>query len=297
MTNTPGRWHKFLKNSQQMLKSLGNWLSQMIDKVIYSSRLTVITTFIIALIFCLATNFEDLTFRFVKSNETTFNMAAVPVEVIMDEDNYEVTGIPSTVDLSVSGDPADIQLMRTQNTVSVKANLRNMSEGVNVIPLEVTGIPSGVTVSVNPSTVQATITKKQTKTFFITPDILLGPGQSANDFETPHLSATSVSIKATKDKLDSIRTVKAVIDASGHSGEFTVTAPLVAYDSTGKQVSIEMTPETVSATLKTKENVKITTSNPNGTPKTDEDTNTDGQNRARSAAVLPKAGSVFILNS
>lgn len=239
-------WNRLVRFGREIL----NRSSQLLDRVIYNKTYSMIATGVVALVFCLSVNFQDLRFRFIQSNTTTFNMAAVPVEIIADTDVYEVSGVPNTADLSASGDPTDIQLLRTQNTVAVSCNLRNLTEGVNTVALQATGIPSGVDVTITPSTVQATLSKKLTKTYFITPDIIVGPGQESADFEVSDLSKKSVSIKATKEKLNSIRSVKAIIDCQGHATDFTLNCPLVAYDSNGRQVNVQINPDTITATVK-----------------------------------------------
>jgi YbbR domain-containing protein len=59
-----------------------------------------------------------------------------------------------------------------------------------------------------------------------------------------------VTIKATKSQLDSIRTVKALIDTSGQNSDFSATAILAAYDSSGNKVSVSITPETVDVSVR-----------------------------------------------
>lgn len=245
-----GHVQNFLHKCAQIAKALGNKVSKMFDRAIYNKKASLIVSGVFAVIFCVSISFDDLRVQLFGSDVTTWNITNVPVEVLMDSDNYEVSGLPSTADVSIEGDATDIQLVRAQNSTSVRADLRNLAEGPNTVILEAVGVPSGLDVSVNPSSAQITLTKKETRTYFITPELMVGAGQSKSDFQTPVLSANSVSIKATKQQLDSIRVVKAIIDTSGKNADFVIDAPLVAYDSSGKQINVSMQPDTVTATVR-----------------------------------------------
>lgn len=268
MNHRQGWLHSLSKDLWELVKSFGNWIGKVFDRIIYNNRASLVVSGVFAIIFCVSINYEDLSFQFLSADTTTYNYGSVPVETLMDSENYEVSGLPATADLTVTGDPADIQLVRTQNSASVRADLRSLAEGTNVVALEAVGLPTGVEATVTPSTAEVNLQKKIEKSFLIEPELLVGSNQSASDYSTPVLSTRSVTIKAISSKLESIRTVKAIIDASGKDGDFTVTAPLVAYDSEGKQVNVTITPDSVTATvtLKTDEDTA------NTADKTDTDT-------------------------
>lgn len=238
---------RFLDSLTRILRLISSKISKLFDRVIYSDRLSLIASFILALVFCLSINFQDLSFRFFNNGAVTLNLANVPVEVLVDENAYEVSGVPTTADITVEGDPTDIQLVRTQNSATVTTDLRSLGEGTNTVPLDAAGLPTGLTVKVNPSTVQVTLAKKYTKTFFITPDVIVGTGQSMNAYNKPVLSVRSVTVRATRDKLNAIRAIRAIVDTSGYDGPFSAEVPLVAYDGSGKQVNVTISPSTVTA--------------------------------------------------
>ncbi len=242
-------FQKFIDSLMRILRMFTSRISKLFDRIIYSDRLSMIASFVLALVFCLSVNFQDLSFRFFNNGAVTLNLANIPVEVLVDDNAYEVSGVPSTADITVEGDPTDIQLVRTQNSATVTTDLRSLGEGTNTVPLDAAGLPTGLTVRVNPSTVQVTLAKKYTKTFFITPDMIVGTGQSVNAYNKPTLSVRSVTVRATRDKLNAIRAIRAIVDTSGYEGGFVADVPLVAYDGTGKQVNVTISPSTVTATV------------------------------------------------
>lgn len=200
MNNSPSRLTLFVRKCGKFTKQILARISKMFDKVIYTPRLALLVSGLLSLIICISVNYEELSFQFFSRNAATLNLNNIPVTALADEENFEISGLPT-----------------------------------------------GVDVTVTPSTADVTLTRKIKKTFFISPDLIVGNGQSIAAFNKPKLSVRSVSIKATQDKLNSIRTIRAIIDASGHDKDFTVEAPLVAYDSSGKQVQVSIEPSTVTA--------------------------------------------------
>lgn len=246
----PGSIHRFFNGCIHVLEGTVGRVSRLFDRIIYSDRGSLVISGLIAVLICVAVNSDDLSYRLFNKDAATLNLPAVPVEVLVDENNYEVSGVPPTADITVVGDGADIQLVRTQNSASVTADLRNAAEGSNTIALTASGLPTGLDITVNPETVNAVLAKKYSKTFFISSDLIVGAGQSANAYQKPVLSTRSVTIKATRNKLNSIRFVRAIVDTSGYEGSFQAEVPLVAYDSAGKQVSVSISPSTVTADVR-----------------------------------------------
>jgi YbbR domain-containing protein len=263
----------FLQNVKRLLTVITGYLSRAFDRIIFSNKASLIASGILAAMICAGINYQELSFLLFQTDAVTYTLTGIPVELASaDDQNYEITGVPATADITVTGDSADIQLIRTQNSASVICNLKDASEGTNVIELTASGIPSDVEALVSPETVEVTMTRMYSKTFFITADLIVGAGQSVSFYQTPKLSTRSVTIKATKDKLNSIRTVRAIVDTSGHEGDFEATCPLVAYDSSGKQVKVEITPSEVTATVELASSVGASSSEDTESAEQSEDT-------------------------
>lgn len=252
MADKSTRMQALTKEISSLTKGLGGWLGKLFDRIVYSKTASLVVSGLFALIFCISISFQDLSYTFLRSDISTLNLSAVPIEVLMDTENYEVSNLPGTADLTVEGDAADIQLVRTQNSASIIADLRNLQEGDNVVVLKAAGLPSGVNVQVTPPSAEVDLQRKYTQSFPITADLLSGTARSASDF-TAALSVKNVTIKATRTKLDEVRSVKAIIDASKKYSDFTVQAPLVAYDSGGKQMDVSIIPDTVEAQVSVKD--------------------------------------------
>ena len=245
-----------IENLKKSIMGVLTKLSKMFDRIVYSKKSSVFVSFIAAVMICITINFEDISYEFFNKEDATLNVPGVTVEVKVDEEKYQVNGLPKTVDLVLTGSPADIQSFRNNNTATVVVDLRKFKEGENVIPLEAKNIPSQLKVTVMPDKANVEIEKKVSKSFIVKPELLLGVGQKMEDFETPILGSETVVVRATQEKINSIRKIEAIVDATGKLTNFDVNAPLVAYDASGNKVDVEIRPATIAVKVIRKDEKK-----------------------------------------
>ena len=231
-------------------------LSKIFDRIVYSKKSSVIVSLVAAIMFCITVNYEEISFEFFNREDATLNVPGVKIEVKIDSDVYQVNGMPQTVDLTLTGSPADIQTFRNNNTAVVEADLRKFKEGENVVSLNVKNVPSKLKVEVTPPNVTVKIEQKKTKSFLIRPEFLLGAGQKLDDFEIVNISAETVTVKATQEKLNAIRKVSAIVDATGRISDFETGAVLVAYDGSGNKLDVQIEPIKVMVKVVKKDNKK-----------------------------------------
>lgn len=223
--------------------------SKLFDRIVFNKKGSVLISFILAIMIVVPINYQDISLQLFHDTTTSVTIPNVSVEVLADTDNYVIDGIPSTVDVTIKGDATDLQVFRQQQNIKVNADLRKYTEGDVVIDLEVNQLPSSLEATISPSSVEATISKKITKQFTVEAELMMGPGQKQSDFSTPVLSETTVEIIASQSQIDSIRSVKAIIDTNGQNTDFETDAEVVAYDSKGNRVQVEINPTTVHATV------------------------------------------------
>ena len=131
-----------------------------------------------------------------------------------------------------------------------------MKEGEHEIKLTTEGYGNNVNVVVNPTNVNVVMKKKTTRQFDISYDFInQDKMEQIYSAGTPEFEYTKINVRASKDTLDSIAFVKALIDVSGQSADFEQDAALVAYDSSGKLVNADIVPNTV--------HVKVPVTSPN----------------------------------
>ena len=238
----PSVWFNELRG---LLTLIFQKVSKLVDRVLFDKKGSVIISLVLSIMICL---------KLFNDTRTTVDLRNVTVEVLADTDQYDVAGVPSTVDVSLTGDATSIQVFRSKGSVQVVADLKKYSEGENIINLKVKNLPEKIEAVVDPATIDVTLSKKITKTFTIQPELLVGTNQKVSDFETPILDTMTVKITASQNQLNSIRIVKALIDCTGQIQDFEANATLAAYDAKGNRVNVSLSPDTVHASVKLAKN-------------------------------------------
>ena len=223
--------------------------SKLFDKIVFNKKGSILISFILAVFISISVNYEDISLTLFHDTTVSVTENDVSVEVLADTDNYVVEGIPNSVDVTITGNAPDVQVFRQQGNIKVVADVRKYTAGQVMVDMEVSQLPPNLKATISPATVEAKISKKITKQFTVAPELLLGSGQKESDFQTPVLSETTVQIKASQEQIDSIRTVKAIIDATGQTNDFTISASIVAYDSNGDPIQVDIEPSTVQASV------------------------------------------------
>ena len=151
--------------------------------------------------------------------------------------------------MMLTGKSADIQVFRAKGEVKVVCDLRKNQEGDSVVQLDVDNLPSNLDAKIEPATVTAHLAERVSKRFSVSAELY---ASSTSKWDTPTLDTNNVTISGTKEQIDSIRSVKAIIDASNQTSDFETSATLVAYDSKGETVDVQIDPSTIKAEVKLK---------------------------------------------
>ena len=237
----PSVWFNELRG---LLTLIFQKVSKLVDRVLFDKKGSVIISLVLSIMICVVINYEDISLKLFNDTRTTVDLRNVTVEVLADTDQYDVAGVPSTVDVSLTGDATSIQVFRSKGSVQVVADLKKYSEGENIINLKVKNLPEKI----------EAVVEKITKTFTIQPELLVGTNQKVSDFETTILDTMTVKITASQNQLNSIRIVKALIDCTGQIQDFEANATLAAYDAKGNRVNVSLSPDTVHASVKLAKN-------------------------------------------
>ena len=227
------------------------WLSSWIDRILFNPRYGKIVSLALAVLLYLTVNFTNTSFS--NNIQSVYELFSVPVTINYNSDMFEISGLPGEVAAYVMGEMSDVQLVRTQKSYSVVADLSGLTEGTYQVKLQPKDFSERVNVKLEPSTAMVTIKKKVTTQFDLSYDFI-NTDKLDNIYilGEPQFEATKVNVRAASDTLDSIAFVKALIDVSGKTADFEQDAVLVAYDQTGTPVKADIIPSTV------KVNVKVT---------------------------------------
>ena len=178
-----------------------------------------------------------------------------PVTAVYNEELYVVEGLPKTVDITLVGQRRHIFLAKQSPSKGVSVDLTGLKPGNHKVTSKYSQRLKSLDYKLNPSQVTVTIHEKVSDTRNLTVDILHKDNLDKKLYiENVELDRTDVIIKGAEYKLKKVATVKALVDVNNlknpKAGEITLKdVPLVAYDTNGKVVNVEVVPKTVDAKL------------------------------------------------
>lgn len=177
------------------------------------------------------------------------------VEVTYNAEAYVIEGLPDKVDVTLIGRKVDLYLAKQLSTGKVGADLSGLGEGVHKVTLNYESPIGSVSYKMDPSTVNITIYQKVSKTMNLTTDIINKDKlDSKLSISGVTLDQTEVIIKGAEHTLDKVANVKALVDVGKiidpKVGVSTLEdVKLVAYDSEGNVVDVEIVPNDVTASV------------------------------------------------
>lgn len=183
----------------------------------------------------------------------------IPVTVKYNEEAYVVEGVPKTVDMVLTGRKSDIYLAKQLGEHEVILDLTDYesSSMSHKVKLTYTKSVSSLSYKLNPSYVTVTIKDKVSTLETVSYELLnLNKLNSKLSVEDVELNKSEVVVKGSKDVLDEIASIKALIDLNNSdfkdAGTYEIeNVPLVAYDSKGKIIDdVEIVPNTLNAKVK-----------------------------------------------
>ena len=179
-----------------------------------------------------------------------------PVTAVYNEELYVVEGLPETVDITLVGQKRHIFLAKQSPSKGVSVDLTGYKPGQHKVKLKYSQRLRSLDYKLDPSDVTIMIYKKVSANKSLTYDIL-----HSDDLDTKlyidkvTLDRTDVIVKGSQKSLDKVATVKALIDVNdipkGATGDVTLKdVPLVAYDTNGKVIDVEIVPKSIDCKLK-----------------------------------------------
>lgn len=230
--------------------------STFLDKVLFNEKYSKVVSLVLAVLLYAIVNYNALSTSFQSSLRYSKTLSDVTVLAKYNSDTFEISGLPEKVDVILTGDAANVTSAANAENGTVICDLDGLTEGEHEIKLTTEGYGNNVNVVVNPTNVNVVMKKKTTRQFDISYDFInQDKMEQIYSAGTPEFEYTKINVRASKDTLDSIAFVKALIDVSGQSADFEQDAVLVAYDSNGKPVNADIVPNTV--------HVKVPVTSPN----------------------------------
>ena len=181
----------------------------------------------------------------------------VPVNVIYNEEAYVVENVPETVDITITGRKSDIYLAKQLGEFAVELDLSKYSHaGTYKAYFEAKKSIGTVDYILDPSYLTVTIKDKVSEVFSVSYDLV-----STDDLDKKlsvgsiTLDTNEVVVKGSKDTLDEISSIKALVSVSSSEYKNAETyemtnIPVVAYNKKGEIIkNVEIVPKTLNGTL------------------------------------------------
>ena len=236
---------KLVLNITEFIKSNSKSIDRLIGR---KSTLLVISLILAFAVFVIIDQESDIMID--KYAEILENQ---PVSAIYNEELYVVEGIPKAVDITLIGQRRHIFLAKQSPSKNVSVDLTGLKPGTHSVTLKYTQRLKSLEYKLDPSKITVKIYDKESETRSLTYDILHQDDlDSKLSIKGVELDRTDVIVKGAKYKLEQVATVKALVDVNEipnpEAGEITVrNVPLVAYDTNGKIIDVEIVPKVVDA--------------------------------------------------
>ncbi len=180
-----------------------------------------------------------------------------PVNIIYNEENYVVEGVPETVDITLIGSKSNLYLAKQIGDHKVVLDLTNYDPGIYKVKLKYNHSMNNVSYKLDPGSISIKISEKESEVFNLSYDLVNENKLDKKlNISSVKLDKSEVIVKGSRETLDTISNVKALVDveAAGltNKGEYEVDSiKLVAYDHNGNKVNnVEMVPNNISAKVK-----------------------------------------------
>ena len=225
------------------------WFSSFIDKTLFNRRYSKFVSLILAVMMYAVVNYNSRASIYTNTLRTAKDLSNVTVTAKYNADTFELSGLPETADITITGDATSVTSAANVEGV-IFADLEGLTEGTHEVKLEAEGYGDNVSIKIDPSTAVVTLKKKTTQAYDLSYDFInLDKMENIYSVGTPVFEFTRVNVRASKDTLNSIAFIKALIDVTGQTADFTQDARLVAYDANGLPVVADIYPSTIEVTV------------------------------------------------
>ncbi|WP_185819922.1 CdaR family protein [Salibacterium salarium] len=185
------------------------------------------------------------------SEESTYTLNNVDVQVYYNEEDYEVVDMDETVNVELTGSQTSIMLFQlSRPSFEVYADLEGQGEGVHNVRLRHRDFPADLNVSISPRV--SSIELQQQETISYPVDVQLMNEEETKEGYTlggAEVDPEEVNIKAPQSTHEKIDTVRASVDVSGADEQIETESDVAAYDSEGNELDIQMQTETVNVVV------------------------------------------------
>lgn len=222
----------------------------MMDRILNNKWSIRIVALLLAAILFVSVSTNDTTrskriFQTRTANDSEV-VTSVPVQVYYDKTNLSVTGIPDTVDVTISGPRSLVKSAKAQQDFTVYADLRNADIGNSTVTLHTRNLSNRLKASIHPKTAKVNIQERVTKKFSVGTEI--GKANLAEGYSVSKVTTDpqQITVTGAKDTVDKIAYVKATLDnKKKYKADFKEEATVTAFDNKLNKLDVSVSPQRV----------------------------------------------------
>lgn len=223
------------------------------------------TTLLYISLLCALAAFFAVDLKVINLTETeAIVLSNIPIDAEYNDAAYVVEGVPESADIVLMGKKSSLYLAEQLGDHKLTLDLSGYSEGTHKVNIKYNNPINTLDYKLDPSRVTIVIHPKVSESRTLTTDVLNQDKLNEKlTISSVVLSQSSVIIKSYKEKLSTVASVKALVDANAlnatSAGTYTLdNVKLVAYDENGTEITdIEIVPETVTATVEVSSPSKV----------------------------------------
>lgn len=182
------------------------------------------------------------------ANET--QTISVPLQVSVNTDKYYVVGYPEKVKITLEGSNALVT--STVNTQSFRAyiDLTHKKIGKQTVKVEVTGLNSQLSYTINPATVNVDIERRKSRTMPVQIEYNKNAVANGYNIGTASVDPQQVEVTGARSEVNQIDQIVAKLPLpNGINHDYERQVILIAEDKKGRQLNSVINPSTVKASL------------------------------------------------
>ena len=239
----------------KLVVTIGNALSNkggFLDKFLNNPNTLVYVSLICAFAAFFAVDRKIINLRETES----VVLSNVPIIADYNEENFVVEGIPESADIVLMGRKSDLYLAEQLGDHKLTLDLTDVSEGTHKVNLKYNNPINTLDYKLDPSRITLVVYEKVSESKSLTNDILnTDKLNSTLVISNIALDRSEVIVKSYREKLDTVASVKAIVDVNALNANAAGTysldnVKLVAYNEIGTEISdVEIVPSTVTATV------------------------------------------------
>lgn len=222
------------------------------DKWLKNNNYLKVISFILAVMLWLVVNLDtgSQTTRINDGLQNTY-VYQTSIVPIYNQDEYILKMDSDAIKITLSGSRDAINQIRDGegiDNVEFFIDLTDYTAGSYNVPIYYSGIPEGIKVDIQPSSIAVKLEAKHSKEFSVTAEKI---GKEAEGYQAgePIIKPKKVHVSGTEEQVEKVASVKALINIDNIDQPISQLIPLQAYDKKGNIIDVEINPQTVEVQL------------------------------------------------